>query len=162
MATAGKFSVSHREDGGYFGEFDTREEAVFEEFSSEQDELSDEEWKQLGCWVGEITPPRCPSSYIDANYVLEHIACQDEYCVDWAENWPNSSKEQEDELTAEFQRVFLTWMEKHNLKPKFFNVEAIDYMTVAEALANIEAQQTSPESDVADSGHLPDTPIVST
>lgn len=155
MATEGKFSSSRREDGGYSGEFDSREEAVFEEFSTEQEELRRDQWLKLGCWVGKIVSPSCPSLYIDANYILEHIACQDEYCVDWAENWPDSSKEQEAELTAEFQRVFLAWMEKHDLKPKFFNVDEIDYMTVEQALANLDS---APASDVADSDHLPGSP----
>lgn len=148
MVTEGKFSASDREDCGFLGESDSREEAVLAWFSSEQEDLPRDKWLKLGCWVGEIRKPICPSSFIHASNIIEHIQCQDEYSVDWAESWPGSSGEQEEELENELRQVFLAWMERHKLHPKFFMVDAVEYMTVEQALANCEPR-TDPASEVA-------------
>lgn len=65
--------------------------------------------------------PPAPEGYFDAESWLETVSCQDDYMGDHAENWDNSTKEQRDELTKEVQAVMAAWLDRHNLRPTFWN-----------------------------------------
>lgn len=97
----------------YFGGFATPEQAAAEAF----DEYPD----RTAVWVGENYQPH-PEGYIDADLVIEHITCQDEYCIDAADGWPDATKEQYEELTAALRKVVGDWLDKHKLRERFFLV----------------------------------------
>lgn len=64
--------------------------------------------------------PIAPEDYIEAVEVLESVQCSDDYDSEFAEGWPNASKEQLAELTAEIRKVLGGWLDKHGLRPTFF------------------------------------------
>ena len=100
----------------YDGTFSSVEEAVeaaFNEYPSRN-----------VVWVGENYQPHA-EGYIDADLVIEHITCQDEYCVDGADGWPDASKEQLQELTDALQKVVGDWLDKHKLRERFFLVQNV-------------------------------------
>jgi hypothetical protein len=103
----------------YNGSFGSIEEAIAESLS-------------LGVfWVGECTPPTQPEHYFDASDWLETVSCQDEYCGDYAEGWDIATKEQRRELDEEVQKVMAAWLDRHDLRPKFFVVhDPIKYIVV--------------------------------
>lgn len=72
-------------------------------------------------WIG-ITYEPAAEAYVDAELVLEHIACQDEYAHEAADDWPNATQEQLDELTAELQKTVGEWLDRHKLRERFFLV----------------------------------------
>lgn len=99
----------------YFGNFATADEAIADGGDP--------------AFVGQYIEPTDPSTYLDADLLIDHAACQDEYCGEYAEGWPCATKEQEDDLTAEVQRVFGEWMDRHDLRPWW---KIVDPKTVIE------------------------------
>ena len=90
--TKSQFSYSHDEEH-FYGSFATPEEAAHEGLCGEYDR----------CFVGENYTPDA-ESYLDADLLIEHVSCQDEYCVDAAEGWPNETKTQRDQLTTSLRK----------------------------------------------------------
>lgn len=103
-----KWSYS-RDEEQYFCEFDTKEEAI-EALGGEG-------------WVGRCVPPEEVEKLIDADLILERIQDHDEYSGEWADGWPDCTKEQRDDLTASIQRAFGDWIDRHKLRPKFYNID---------------------------------------
>lgn len=94
----------------FYGDFDSPEAAADEGINEEGG----------SCVVGMFSAPCTPEGCIDAGLILEQVACQDDYCVgDWGSDWPESNKEQEQELTESLRAVFAAWLDKHNLRPTF-------------------------------------------
>lgn len=112
MSEATKYSYSTDEEI-YHGTFDTIEQAC--------DEAAGEVNIGSNFWVGEQSKPS-PESYWDADDWLEHVSCQDDFAGDWAENWDESTKEQREELQVEVRAVMAAWLKRHNLEPKFWNI----------------------------------------
>lgn len=112
------YSLS-RDEEHYHGEFETREGAI--------EEAKSEGLKRF--WTGENVRPD-PTDFIDGSDVIERIVCQDEFTGDWADGWPEATKEQEAELTGMLRAAFNLWMEKHGLGPKFWNVENVQEHTI--------------------------------
>lgn len=106
------FSYSFDEES-YSGEYDTREEAAQEAFTERPEAES--------CYVGESKTP-IPENYFTADDIIEVIQNQDDFLGEWAEDWPEANKEQRAELTEQLRSVFSAWLDKHNLRPSFFNV----------------------------------------
>lgn len=126
MAMGEQWAYSRNEDGTYFGDFpDWRSAAL--------DALHGYEDIRPGIWVGRCEPPVDPEHFIDANLILDHICCQDEYCGDWSDGWPGESQEQHDELTDAIRSVLAEWFDRHKLRPKFFTVPAPFFVTLSEA-----------------------------
>lgn len=125
MSIFGKWGFSKNCEGGFLGACDSWWEAALEGFADypHLEEIH----------VGEYVEPGAPESYIDGDWVIEHVCCQDDYCHDWADGWPGSTKEQEDELTDMLRRAFGDWLDKHELRPKFGLVEDIRKVTKTEA-----------------------------
>lgn len=109
----GKWSISTNGET-YFGEF-TMEEAI-------------EEASTYGfpCWVGKCVPPIQPEElftewtlmdWLD-NYVREH----DDYAGEWAEGSVNPNNVQLKELAAEIRPIIAAWLDRHDLRPTFFNI----------------------------------------
>lgn len=72
--------------------------------------------------VGRIVKPDVPG-FIDANRVIEDITERECFDNDWADDWPNASKAQVDELSDKFHAVFVDWMTRHRLEPRWFTIE---------------------------------------
>lgn len=85
-------------------------------------------------WVGQCEPPVDPEHYIDADFLIEHIACQDDFNGEWAEDWPGATQAQMDELTDSVRAVIAEWLDRHKLRPRFFTVPCGVQVTEAEAL----------------------------
>jgi len=114
----GQWAIS--EDGERFdGSYATREEAIAEA-------------EEYARYVGQKESPAPPETFIDADLVIEHVLCQDEYCHDFAEDTLSATKAQLDELTGDLRAVFGAWIDKHGLRPTFFlirNPEEISGVT---------------------------------
>lgn len=108
-----KYSYSTNEEN-YEGEFDTPEEAAQACFAENPDHHV--------CWVGEAVRPQ-PENFIDGDLLIEHIMEQDEFSGDWAEAWPEATKEQKADLDERLKNMFLEWMDAHDLRPSFWNIE---------------------------------------
>ncbi len=109
-----KYAYSFDEEH-FTGHFDSPEHAAMEAFASDERDV---------CYVGECDTP-IPEDYLDGGDLIEHIACQDAFCNDWAEGWPDNTKEQLDELTTGLRALFAAWLDKHDLRPEFFTVENV-------------------------------------
>ena len=94
---------------------------------------SEKDGPDAGVWVGLCVPPWPPEHISIADIVLEHIACQDDYSGDWAADWPDASKAQETELDDMLRAVLAAWLDKHDLRPKWFTVPKSEWKTRAEA-----------------------------
>ena len=109
----GKYAWSIDEEN-YHGPFVTIGEAFLDA------ELSGEEVAPR-VWIGACYLPTA-EAYVDADLVIEHITCQDEYYIDAAEDWPHATKEQLAELTRELQQTVGAWLDRHKLRERFFLV----------------------------------------
>lgn len=111
-----KYSLSW--DGGtYHSDYETKEEA-------EQAGFNDPYSKERGWfWVGECVPPRQPEDLWYAEDWLEHVSCHEEYSGEWAEDWDQSTREQREELEREVRGVMAAWLDRHGLRPRFWNIE---------------------------------------
>lgn len=106
MSIAGKWGTSS-DNELYDGEYDTKEEAM----------AAAKEYEQG--FIAQYRDPFTPESCIDADDIIDQCVNQDDYCGEWAEGWPDSSKEQEDELTAAIRKAFAEWLDKHSLRPRW-------------------------------------------
>lgn len=75
-------------------------------------------------WIGTTYYPR-GEEYVTAEYVLDHITEQDEYCLDAADGWPGANKEQLAELTHLLQQTVGDWLDRHKLRERFFLVRDV-------------------------------------
>lgn len=79
-------------------------------------------WPGEAFYVGELERPTSPEVYFDSMHWLEHVAGQDDYAGDHADGWDMSSQAQRDELDTQVQRVMEDWLDRHDLRPDFWNV----------------------------------------
>lgn len=77
-------------------------------------------------FVGKAVEPSKPEDFWDAENWLEHVSCQDEYMGDHAEDWDCSTKQQRQELEEQIRPVLAAWLERHSLRPDFFNVRELE------------------------------------
>ena len=108
-----KFVISQEEERFTSTLFDSREEAI---------EEGKEEFNGEGFFVGEAVNPVQPEKLFDATDWLDSVSCYEDYDVEWAEEWDCSTKEQRKELESEVQAVMAKWLDKYDLRPKFYNV----------------------------------------
>lgn len=73
-------------------------------------------------YVGQIVAPTAPEHYFHSEDWLEHVSVQEDYCGEHAEDWDMSTKEQRDELDEEVSKVMAAWLDRHDLRPKFWNI----------------------------------------
>lgn len=107
MTIEGKWGYSTNEEW-FEVAGDTREEALAEGHAN----------ARYPFWVGKFRKPIC-EEVVDADLVLEHIGCQDDYCGDWGDDVFNCSTAQSNELTAALQKVIGEWLDRHGLRPEF-------------------------------------------
>jgi len=114
------------------GPFGSWEEAVFE--ATQEDENDDRVIE-----LGTHREPQLAEGFIDADYVLQYISTQEEYCFDWAEEgWPNSTKEQDVELTESIQKVIGEWLDRHDLRPNWKTIVPEESKTRKQAKESVE------------------------
>ena len=121
-----KYAFSFDEEN-YHGLFDTIEKAL-EKARNDTPDAPD------FVYIGEAIHPD-PLTFINGPDILDQIQNEDEFCSDWADGWPRTTKEQDDELTAVLRAAFQQWMAKHDLAPTFYNVENAEKYN----LANMDA-----------------------
>ena len=113
---SGKWGHSTDEEN-YTGGCETREEAIAE-------------GSGYGgtYWVGRAIPPTQPEDMIDAADIVERIGeDHEDWSFDFCDWHP--TREQIDELTAEWRKSMAAWLDRHNLRPSWF---VIDPTTVEE------------------------------
>lgn len=106
----------------YHGSFTTVEEACQEAWDSGGVEVGGH------VWVGVQVAPTQPETYFNILSVdqwLENVSEQNEYAGQHAEGWDSSTCDQQRELAAEVQQVMAAWLDRHNLRPKFWGVGSV-------------------------------------
>ena len=121
----GKWGYTHDEEM-YHGCYDTPEEAA------EEGALGDGDCDYETVTVGQYRAPEV-LAYVDADHVLEHITCQDDYCHDFADGALDCTKEKKAELTEALQETVRLWLDRHDLWPRFGLVDEIRKITVKES-----------------------------
>lgn len=109
-----RWAISSDGERFEYDDFATKEAAIAEGLAFYQGEPF---------YVGEVKAPTQPEEWFEAEDWLEHVSVQDEYSGDHAEYWDNSSKPERDELTAAVRKVMAEWLDRHKLRPAFFNIE---------------------------------------
>ena len=116
----GKWSLSLNESD-YQGIFDSAEQAIAEGRGYDQDEF----------WVAQIRKPIQPEELFDEwtieSWIERDVLEHDDYTSDDAENAVDPTEEQLTELVAEIRPLIAAWLDRNDLRPKFFNV---DYASV--------------------------------
>lgn len=74
-------------------------------------------------YIGQYEGSPDPAGYIDADLIIEHVKCQDDFSHEFAEDWPDESREQNDELTEIMRATFRQWLDRHGLNPTFSTVD---------------------------------------
>ncbi len=77
-------------------------------------------------FIAQVERPPQPEDFFRAEDWLEQVSCQDDYMGDHAEDWDNSTKEDRDELTMEVQAVMAAWLDRHELRPTFWNAASAE------------------------------------
>ncbi len=76
-------------------------------------------------WVGEVKPPLQPEEWC-GDYFLDLLTQLDEDCDDyygdWASDWRRDTKEQRAELAEAVKSLVAAWLDRHDLRPRFFIV----------------------------------------
>jgi hypothetical protein len=116
--------------------YSTDEERYHDEFGSIEEacaEASAGRKEGFRFWVGEIVPPMQPESWWRADDWLEHVSDQDEYNGEHAEGWNCSTSTQRTELEMAVRTVMADWLDRHDLRPKFWNIENVrEYVVTGE------------------------------
>lgn len=73
-------------------------------------------------YIGDCEAPPQPEDLWSAEDWLEHVDCYEDYSHEWAEDWDASTEQQKQELEAEVRKVMAAWLDRHDLRPKFWNV----------------------------------------
>jgi len=102
---AGKWGYSH--DGeGYYGAFDTKEEAVAEAGFKD-------------AFVGQFRAPIMPWECVQADDLFDRVWNHDDYSLECADESLKCTREQEKDLEKRIATVFKAWCEEYDLVPKF-------------------------------------------
>jgi len=122
-----KYSYSTNEEN-YYGQFDTIEECIAEVIASYDDDQV--------FWVGENHPPTQPEELFDCEGWLDRISeCDEEYCNEWAQGWNRSTREHREELNELVKPILAAWLDRHDLRPKFWNIGAVTEYRVVDGKA---------------------------
>lgn len=98
--------------------------------SSEEEPIDPE----FTVYVGRSRQPD-PTEIGLAEWVLDHIVEQDDYCAEFADDWPDPTKEQLADLDKRLSDALRGWLDDHEMWPDFFLVDNIFEVTYREALA---------------------------
>jgi len=112
-ATCSAWAISSDSENYNHADFKSKEEAIAEGLIFYGGEPF---------YVGELEEPTPPEDLFDCGDWLEHVSCQEDYEGDHAEGWDSSTKEQREELNQEVRQVLSAWLDRHNLRPSFWNI----------------------------------------
>ena len=120
---SGKWGYT-RDEEFYTGAYDTPQDAIKASGAEEGETVI----------IGQYRAPVPPEEFIHAEDMIEHVLVQDEYSGEWADGCISYSEDQERELTEALRKVFATWLDRHDLRPKFGIVDeaGIRRITVGE------------------------------
>lgn len=119
------FAISTDEEN-FIGTYGTIEEAIDEAVNG---------YAYEKFWIGECVPPTQPEDLWSAEDWLEHVSVQDDYAGEWAEDWDGSTGEQRKELEQTVRKAMAEWLDRHELRPRHFNVANVVRYTVVEGAA---------------------------
>lgn len=125
------FAISTNEEN-YHGNYDTVADAVEEATNGYAYETF---------WVGKCVPPPRPEDMWCAEDWLEHVSVQDSYSGEWAEDWDGSTRVQRNELEQEVRSVLAAWLDRHNLRPRFYTIEDPVKYRVEDGVAHIATKK---------------------
>lgn len=112
----GKWSISTNEEN-YNGVFDTEEDAIAEGKASEYGRF----------WVGKCVTPIQPEAMFQESAIEDwlehHVWGHDDYSGEWAEGHVSPTPEQMDELASQIRPFIAAWLDRHSLRPKFWNID---------------------------------------
>ena len=74
-------------------------------------------------WIGQCLDPTQPEDLWDATVWIEDVFSHEDYGGEWAEGHFDPSREQILELEAEVRPVMAAWLDRHGLRPKFWNID---------------------------------------
>lgn len=104
----------------------SRNEEIYEGTFDSLEAVCDEAAANLGVgatfWVGEQQSPMPPENLWDAELWLEHVACQDDYSGECAEDWGRATKMQRQELEDQIRPILAAWLDRHRLRPNFWTI----------------------------------------
>lgn len=106
---------SYSSDEEYFeGQYETREEAIA---------VAGSMYPRF--WTGRNRHPVSPECFWTAKDWLYQVSVTEEYSLEQAEGWDESTTEQQKELEDIVRPIMLEWMRRHELLPKFWHVEDV-------------------------------------
>ncbi|EKO3650561.1 hypothetical protein M3910_000279 [Vibrio metschnikovii] len=74
-------------------------------------------------YVAECESPLNERMFPDADIIIEHMACQaEDIGGEYANDYPDVSQEQEDDLTHQLHELLNDWCKKCDVSPLFFSV----------------------------------------
>lgn len=115
------FAISSDEER-YEGQYDTIEDAIDEAANG---------YAMESFWVGECVDPTQPEELFDAQDWLQSVSESDDYQGEWAEDWDQSTLLQRQELETKVRAVMAEWLERHKLRPTFFQIsKPVKYVVV--------------------------------
>jgi hypothetical protein len=108
--------ISTTEDGHYYGEYATREDAILEGIAADYEKF----------WVGESRPPLPLSEGVYADAVIESAleSLDDEWLLDdfdWTATTP-----QVEILQSRLRKVVDDWVKEQGLEPTWFVVDKVE------------------------------------
>jgi hypothetical protein len=113
LEIGGMFSISTDEENYSSGPFETIEKAIEEAVDGHGYERF---------WIGETVAPEQPEALWTAEHWLEYVSETEDYMSEWAEGWDAASKSQREELETEVRQVMAKWLDRHKLRPTFWNI----------------------------------------
>lgn len=107
------------------GSFDSHKEAMKEALATFDESDTD------FVYVGETVPHDNTRFYPDADLIIEHMALQaDDVAGDYADGYPDASKEDEELLTKMMKDMLDEWCKKAQVSPSFYSVVNIKKYSV--------------------------------
>lgn len=100
-------------------EFDNKEDAIqygLEEFAGDP------------FYVGRKGDIPKPEEYWNADDWLEYASGQEEFDLEVADGWDNSTAAHHAELEALVRPILAKWLDRHNLRPRFCLIEAVEFI----------------------------------
>lgn len=137
-----KFAISWNEENYDSELFDSEDDAVAEavmSWETENEELVDGKF-----WIGVADPPRQPETFWDSDLFFDRVSMQDEYTLECAEDWNKSTVRQRKELDNSIREVIANWLDKHDLRPKFFLVNEAREFTIKNGVVYTGGKEWKP------------------
>ena len=107
-------------DEVFYSYAESREEAI---------KLGTIEYGGESFFVGRCAEPIQPENIFSVDQWLEQVDENEDYMGEHAEDWEQSTYLQRRELEDEVRKVMAEWLDRHNLRPEFFNIDMVEEIT---------------------------------